>query len=74
MYILDMPTDYDRTSLGQVALHLARLHTSDEAVELILLRTLESAVRAAGPAITSGQRIALAGLDSLRDEIAKRAT
>ena len=44
----------------------------DRAVELILLRTLEQTLRAAGPAVTHGQRIALAALDSLRAEIAGR--
>ena len=39
-----------------------------EAVELLLLLVLERAVRAAGPAITEGQRIALAAIDSLRQE------
>ena len=39
-----------------------------EAVEVLLLLVLERAVRAAGPAITDGQRIALAALDSLRQE------
>ena len=39
-----------------------------EAVETLLLLVLERAVRAAGPAITEGQRIALAAIDSLRQE------
>ena len=39
-----------------------------EAVELLLLLVLERAVRAAGPSITEGQRIALAAIDSLRQE------